>query len=258
MGQTKGKSKMIVDLIDFTGKCSSDPWYAAKLLVYTKNTRLEQGPDTYNKIFSMGEDELYRELNYISNTIRSSWEMVDFTFSIRQVTRAFTHQLVRTRTASYAQQAMRIADMGNFETLVPESVKKFDGGSDWSDCMNKISNVYKFYQENGIPTQDCRGVLPTNVLTNIIMKVNLRTLADLVGKRDNLRAQGEYTDVVIEMERLAIDVWPWVRPFLKPDRTATPALEAILKKALGDRAPSSVPEINDALKELDRLKGIWG
>src|SRR6478609_7610290 len=115
-------SKPEVTLIDYTGAGSNDPLYAAKLLVYTKSTRLEQGEDTRMKIFAMDEDELMGEIGYIANTIRSSWEFVDYTFQIRNVTRAFTHQFVRTRTASYAQQAQRVVDMGHFENLVPATV----------------------------------------------------------------------------------------------------------------------------------------
>ncbi len=102
---------MKVSLIDWTGAGSADKMYAAKLLVYTKSTRLTQGEETLKRIFEMTEEQLLPELNYISSSIRSSWEFISYTFQITGVTRAFTHQLVRTRTASYAQQAQRVVDM---------------------------------------------------------------------------------------------------------------------------------------------------
>lgn len=258
--QPKEKERdMKVRLIDYTGACSPDPWYAAKLLIYTKNTRLEQGEETQAKINAMGEEEMLKELDYISKTIRSSWEMVDFVFEIKGVTRAFTHQLVRTRTASYAQQAQRVVDMSGFENTMPETVRKSDEASViWEDCMANIDMTYRMLKEEGIPAQDCRGVLPTNVHTNIIVKMNLRTLADMVGKRENLRAQGEYADVAREWVRLVSEIHPWTKPFLHPERTRTPALDAILAKELGTSGPLDKPQLNEALKELDALKGTWG
>ncbi len=251
---------MNVELIDYTGAESRDNWYAARLLIYTKNTRLEQTEDTRAKVRAMGAMEIYKELEYIANTIRSSWEFVDFTFQINNVTRAFTHQLVRTRTASYAQQAQRVVDMGEFKALVPDTVKKagVHAHATWHSCMDTIAETYQTLQKAGIPNQDCRGVLPTNVLTNIIMKLNLRTFADLLAKRKSLRAQGEYRDVVFEMERLAMIEMPWLGPFLSPDRTATPAMDSIFQEMLGSGSPIDNPRLNAALKELDKLKGTWG
>src|SRR5690606_21060936 len=115
-----------VTLISYTGHGHPDPLYAARLLAYAKNTRLEQGEETRAKIEAMSEEELSKELEYIAGTIRSSWEFVDYTFEIKDVTRAFTHQLVRTRTASYAQQAQRVVDMGHFSAMKPETIINAD------------------------------------------------------------------------------------------------------------------------------------
>jgi len=114
---------MEVNLIDYTGMGHPDCHRAARLLVYTKNTRLEQGEDTRAAIEALTKAELEDQLAYIANTIRSSWEFVDYTFEIIGVTRAFTHQFVRTRTASYAQQSQRAIDMSEFTTERPESIR---------------------------------------------------------------------------------------------------------------------------------------
>jgi thymidylate synthase ThyX len=124
--------------------------------------------------------------------------------------------------------------------------------------MEMNRGVYQRLRELGIPAQDARGVLPTNVLTNIIASFNLRAFSELVGKRENLRAQGEYADVVRLMKAEVLRVHPWVAPFLDPERTKTTALDNFLKQQLGARSPVDVPDVNSALKELDRLKGTWG
>jgi len=250
---------MKVTLIDWTGAGSSDKLYAARLLAYTKNTRLTQGEETRAKMDAMTETELMIELDYMSKTIRSSWEMVDVKFEIQGVTRAFTHQLVRTRYGvSFAQQAQRVVDMSNFETRLPETVKRFGKASVWDATMDMIAKTYQNLMAAGVPAQDARGVLPTNVLTNIIARFDLRAFADLCGKRDNPRAQDEYTDVVIAMKAEVYKIWPWAKLFCEPDRIATPALDKLMRDLLGTSGPTEKPVLNAALKELDALKMIWG
>ena len=73
---------------------------AKDLLIFTKNTRLLNVEDAYQEIKDWPEDKKQAELDYMLQTIKSSWEFVDYTFEIRDVTRAFTHQFVRTRTGS--------------------------------------------------------------------------------------------------------------------------------------------------------------
>ena len=250
---------MKVSLINYTGFGHPDPLFAAKLLAYTKATRLEQGEDGFAKFLAMSEEELRPQLEYIAGTLRSSWEFVDFQFQINGVTRAFTHQFVRTRTASYAQQAQRVVDLAEAGVQMPDTVQADKGAQDiWNTAVSNIQSAYKQLQARGIPNQDCRGIVPTNILTNITAKINLRTLADLVGKRQNLRAQGEYAEVAKEMAARALEVMPWIAPFLYPDRLATPAIDKLLKEALGDSGPLDKPEVNEALKELDKLKATWG
>lgn len=250
---------MKVSLINFTGFGHPDPLFAAKLLCYTKATRLEQGEEGFARFLAMSAEEIKPQLEYIAGTLRSSWEFVDFQFQINGVTRAFTHQFVRTRTASYAQQAQRVVDLSNVGVAMPDTVAANPTArAAWEQACQVIKEAYADMQAAGVPNQDCRGIVPTNILTNITAKINLRTLADLVGKRQNLRAQGEYADVVRGMVACVLAEMPWVEPFLYPDRLATPALDALLKDALGTSGPLDKPHINEALKELDKLKATWG
>lgn len=248
-----------VTLIDYTGAGHADPAdYAARLLVYVKNTRLEQGEATRTKVAAMSADELAQELHYIANTIRSSWEFCDYTFEIVGVTRAFTHQFVRTRTGSYAQQAQRVVDLSaGFDMRIPQTVKAAGLEGSWLTFKGLCGSLYKTSREKGVPSQDARGLLPTNVHTNIIAKFNLRTMADLVAKRENLRAQDEYADEVMPaMKAEVLRVHPWTAPFLNPERTRTPALDELLRAALGSASPIDKPRLNEALKELDALKAV--
>lgn len=250
---------MKVTLIDYTGKGHKDPAYAARLLVYTKNTRLTQGDETRAKIEGMAHYDLASELDQIAKTIRSSWEFIDYTFEITGVTRAFTHQFVRGRHGSYAQQSMRAVDMEGYDNFMPHTVANLpEANYSWCSAEAAIRESYKKLKSLGIPNEDARGILPTNILTNIIAKFNLRTIADMIPKRDNARAQGEYQEVMREMESRILTVHPWTKSFLRPERAKTPALDQLLKEQLGQAAAVDKPELNKAMKELEGLKGVWG
>ncbi len=252
---------MKVTLIDYTGAGTLDPAsYAARLLVYTKSTRLTQGEDTRKAIDAMTWAEIVEQLDYIAKTIRSSWEFIDYTFEISGVSRAFTHQFVRTRTGSYAQESQRtVSKEGGFDSIMPDAFRgKWKAERLWEDGMEMIGGLYDDLCGEGYSPQDARGVLPTNVSTNIIAKFNLRTMADLIPKRESTRAQGEYTKVARAMADAMLKVHPWIDAFLWPERTATPAVDKILRDLVGNACPAEKPAINAALKEVEALKKVWG
>ena len=70
---------MKVSLVNFTKD-------AKDLLIFTKNTRLMNVEDAYNEIVNWPEDKKQEELDYMLKTIKSSWEFVDYTFNVRDVT----------------------------------------------------------------------------------------------------------------------------------------------------------------------------
>lgn len=251
---------MKVSLIDYTGKFAVNPAsYAARLLVYTKNTRLTQGQELYSEIMNRWPDErIDDELIYIANTIRSSWEFVDFTFQISGVSRDFTHQLVRTRVGvSFAQQSMRTVNMEDFKARMPQEIKDdaiMNGR--WRSLIDKMRDFYSGAIMREIRPEDARAMLPGATETAIVMKINLRALADWLPKRTSARAQGEYIEVAQEVERLVYEAMPWTKQFIRPDRKATPMLDHMLK--IYGNSGSHPDAIRDALKELDKLKETWG
>lgn len=206
---------MKVELIDYTGKGSKDPARtAANILVFTKQTRLEMRPGLMEEIEHWPTDMVIEELKYMANTIPSSWEFINYTFLLNDVTRAFTHQFVRTRTGSYAQQTMRVLDVRGWDYGTGPSIEgnkeikeQYDG------AMAQIADAYKWLIENGAKIEDARGVLPTNIHTNIVAKFDLRTLADLARKRASTRTQGEYREVRQMMLDRVLEVHPWTSLF---------------------------------------------
>jgi len=189
---------------------------AAELLIFTKSTRLNMNVDGLESIKGWSDAKKQEELEYISNTIKSSWEFVDYTFMIEGVSRAFTHQFVRNRMGSYAQQTMRMLDVSGFEYVTGPTV---DGSERYHDAMATINAEYEELIKEGAKVEDARGILPTNICTNIVAKYNLRTLSDMLASRRSLRTQSEFRSVAMAMEAEILRVHPWAKTFLR-DRKA--------------------------------------
>lgn len=182
------------------------------LLLTTKNTRLkfESDPSTWT------EEQRQEHLAYMRDTIKSSWEFVDYTFKIEGVTRAFTHQLVRTRTGSYAQESQRTIDASENAVLRPETAD-----AAWDYAVEEVMDAYSEMIKRGMPIQDARGILPTNITTSIICKFNLRTLHDMAKVRLCVRTQGEYQDVFRAMRAEVLKVHPWAEDFIQVNCVST-------------------------------------
>ena len=208
---------MKVKLVNYTQN-------AKDLLLFTKNTRLMNVEDAYEEIANWPEDKKQAELDYMLQTIKSSWEFVDYTFEIRDVTRAFTHQFVRTRTASYAQQSQRTVDMQGFSYTTPKRIEEnLKANLIYDYCMKLINKAYQDLRAY-VPAEDARGILPTNIHTNIVAKFNLRTLHETAKSRLSPRAQGEYQEVFKKMVECIVEVHPWAEPFLTPTEWAAPSM----------------------------------
>ena len=84
-------------------------------------------------------------------------------------------------------------------------------------CMEACQSAYDKMIDAGIAPEDARGVLPTNIHTNIIAKFNLRTLAEMSRSRTGARTQDEYREVMDEMIARVIEIHPWAKMFLLPE-----------------------------------------
>jgi flavin-dependent thymidylate synthase len=208
---------MKVTLINYTQE-------ARELLLFTKQTRLSMDSGLLEEIRQWPEEKKQVELDYMLKTIKSSWEFCNYVFSIEGVSRAFTHQLVRTRSGHYAQQSQRTVNMEGFEYIVPDALTLGFAplqGLEYRATMNSIRDGYEQLIKLGVNPQDARGVLPTNVSTNIIVGANLRTLSEMAEKRLCYRTQGEYQQVFRLMVDAICKVHLWAEPFLRVYCVAT-------------------------------------
>lgn len=200
---------MKVTLINFTQD-------AEALLIFTKQARLGLTPGRLAEIASLSPEQRAAELAYMADTIPSSWEFVDYTFLVEDVSRAYTHQQVRTRTGSYAQQSLRVVNKGDFDYVWPEREMPEVAKRAIGFALGFIKDAYADAIAHGAAVEDARGILPTNIATNIVCKFNLRTMAELAASRTGGRTQGEYQRVVNAMCDEVLRVHPWAQQFLFP------------------------------------------
>ena len=202
---------MNISLIDYTTD-------AKELLILSKNTRHLSNPRRFSEIKKMTDEEKDEELQYVFNTISSSWEFVNYVFLFQNVTRAFTHQMVRHRVGfSYAQQSLRVFPAANFAYLVPDGVEgdQFQNAI-YESTMSSIQDGYNLLLGKDASIQDARGVLPTNICTNILVGCNLRSLSAMMETRLCIRTQGEFQQVALHAKSLVEAVHPWANQVLLP------------------------------------------
>lgn len=140
------------------------------------------------------DGERLRFLQQVTRTkLKAPFEFVKFHFMLEGVTRAFTHQLVRQRTAAYAQESLRFAVKEDMPVALPPSIPPGSPTEDiWNEAIEDIQSAYSHLVNSGIPAEDARGLLPHNVLTRVHYTTDLRALLDHAGNRLCTQAQFEW------------------------------------------------------------------
>lgn len=245
--------------VTIVASSSDDPIRAAALLIFTKSTRLAMNSQGFMEVWERcikEPDWMNDQLDYMSKTIRSSWEFLDITFSIRNVSRACAQQITRTRFTpidgdlfgSYAMQSQRVTDMSEATWHNPfrDQPDSADYEGEFDDYMRQAIDNYKSAIkptfDPGMNLEDARGVLPVNLHCNLIAKYNLRVLVDLVQARQSYRAQGEFNELAKAMYEQVVEMWPWAEMFFRPkNELATEAYSDVLAEVEALEADLHLP-----------------
>ncbi len=166
--------------------------------IASKASRSRKGWDSHE---DMTQEEVAK---WISDAIlHGYWSVLEhsvYTFSVEEVSRVASHQLVRHRVASFTQMSHRfIKPMEEYyHPVIPPSVEKRvkEGGEKW------YKQAYEFYRSllsQGVPEEDARYFLPNGVNTNLVITMNARELYNFFALRTCSRAQWEIRQVAWEM-----------------------------------------------------------
>lgn len=125
------------------------------------------------------------------------------TFRIKGASRAFTHQLVRHRMASFSQQSQRYVREDEFDFITPPSVLA-DGEAHriYVECMEKCREAYASLRKMNILKEDARFVLPNALESEIVFTANFRELRHVFELRLEPHAQWEIRRVCAAMLRI--------------------------------------------------------
>lgn len=183
---------MNVKLIGFTPNPEKLPAMAAKL------THNKSKPEDLHK---SSAKELKHILKHVMNLGHTSViEHTSFTFAISDVSRSLTHQLVRHRIASYAQQSQRYVNLNEPNYVTPPKIaKNKEMKKAYDETMKNIWQEYNKLLDLGIPAEDSRYVLPNATCTNIIVTMNARSLLNFFELRCCQHAQWEIRQLANKM-----------------------------------------------------------
>jgi len=183
---------MNVKLIGFTPNPEKIPAMAAKL------THSISKPEDLDKTSDKELNAILQQVLHLGHT--SVIEHTNFTFAISDVSRSLTHQLVRHRIASYAQQSQRYVDFKEPNYVTPPKIaknKKMKRAYD--KTMENIWEEYNKLLKMGIPAEDSRFILPNAACTNIIVTMNARSLMNFFELRCCMHAQWEIRQLANKM-----------------------------------------------------------
>lgn len=150
--------------------------------------------------------------NLVKSLIRSEhFAMLEhYGITVKFVTdRGISHEIVRHRLASFAQESTRycnyIKDKFGNEISVIKPQELVKGSFEyivWKKQCEQAEKAYFKLVDNGVKPETARSVLPTSLKTTIVMTANIREWRHFL----NLRAIGTTGKPHPDMQALAIDL----------------------------------------------------
>ena len=165
---------------------------------------------------------------YIGNVLKSGHgsilEHVNLTFICRNISRAFTHELVRHRAGmAYSQQSLRYVRLDNLPFWIPESAreneaarKKFEDVIDFLETTQKelaeifgMAGIEDFTTKKQL-TSMFRRVAPIGIGTTIMVSGNLRSWRHIIAMLTSPHAEEEIRLVTGQIAEICKEQYPSV------------------------------------------------
>jgi thymidylate synthase (FAD) len=161
---------------------------------------------------------------YFGNLLRSLhgsvFEHANFTFAFRNVSRVFTHELVRHRAGSaFSQESLRYVRLTDLGFRVPSSLEPIR-----DQVVNLVEQLEEFQvtaaealglDDEGLPfavkkevTSALRRLAPIGLSTDIVWTANLRTLRHVIEMRTAPGAEEELRLVFDKVAQIMCDEAP--------------------------------------------------
>lgn len=143
---------------------------------------------------------------------RHEWHTVLFT-----VDRGITHEFVRHRPCSFAQESTRYCNysLGKFDSSIGV-VRPFEfkDGTEgyvlWEKCMHYINEMYQQMARAGIKPQWARSILPQSTKADLVITTNNKEWQHIVNLR-YLATTGAPHPQIVEVMSILVDENQWAK-----------------------------------------------
>lgn len=163
------------------------------------------------------DERLWDEM--LKGGLQTALETQTVIFLVTGCSRALTHQLVRTRKASFHQQSQRATFMGReFNVRIPRSIVDHDNEDILHAYVSSIRlarHAYNMACDGDISYQDARYILPEGSETQILCEYPLREFLNVYAYRACTMFLHEHVVAMREMGRLLVEAHPWLEPHVK-------------------------------------------
>jgi thymidylate synthase (FAD) len=139
-------------------------------------------------------------------------------FEVQGVSRACTHQLVRSRRAAFHQQSMRASFYGNRPDFrMPESIWLADENvkQAWREALEAAHHAYQLACEADVSYQDSRYILPEGTTNYIMLEYPLREFINVFAYRGCSMFQWEIVSVMRACRQVLVGAYPFLEPYVK-------------------------------------------
>lgn len=118
--------------------------------------------------------------------------------------RGLTHELVRHRIASFAQESTRYCNYGKGKfgaeiTVVAQPGMEFLQSKVWAEAMQNAEKAYLALLDLKVPAQIARSVLPIGIKSEIVVSANLREWMHIFNMRADTPAHPIIRGVALEI-----------------------------------------------------------
>lgn len=193
------------------------------------DVRLVQGvnEENFRKVTSMAtrattgvniasdDETLWDEM--LKGGLQTALETQTVVFLVSGCSRALTHQLVRSRKASFHQQSQRASYMGDtFNVRLPVGITNNPNLlALYVEAIRASRKAYKAACEADVSYESARYILPEGTETQILCEYPLREFLNFYAYRACYMFMWEMVVVAREMGRLLVEAHPWLEPYVK-------------------------------------------
>lgn len=139
---------------------------------------------------------------------------LEFAFAIFEIvgSRAFTHQLVRHRVASYAQESQRYVKVKTLDYFVipPTIQENPQAHLIFKKTLETAFSCYETLISLGIPKEDARYILPNATKSKILVGMNFRSWRHFLKLRCEKSAQWEIREAALQILQILYQESPSV------------------------------------------------